>query len=246
MPDTAGESHREPDLPGKPTKPLAPACPLPRLRGRVREGASPQAGEGGAHGPRATARRRCSSREGTPQRRTRRPAVPRPDSAARMGESAPTHPPPVFNAPCRRPHHRLRRHGRRDPHEHRGPTPRPGGAAGWFATSTDTGVPSVVSVTEDFATGGQIWTRLYARRAAFPQVIHSSKRFSGPTGLEEHVGGGVGMTLTVHAESGALVFRSARYFVELLGHRLWLPCALTPGRLSVTQGVRRRPFQLHP
>jgi uncharacterized protein DUF4166 len=103
-----------------------------------------------------------------------------------------------------------------------------------FPTSTDSGVPSVVSVTEDFATGGQIWTRLYARRAAFPQVIHSSKRFCGPTGLEEHVGGGVGMALTVHATAGALVFRSARYFVDVLGRRLWLPRALTPGSLSVT------------
>ena len=30
-----------------------------------------------------------------------------------------------------------------------------------------TGVPIVVTVTEDIATGGQIWTRLCARRAAF-------------------------------------------------------------------------------
>jgi len=103
-----------------------------------------------------------------------------------------------------------------------------------FPTSTDNGVPSVVTVTEDLATKGQIWTRLYARRAGFPQVIHSSKRFCGPTGLEEHVGGGVGMTLTLHVEPGALVFRSAGYFVDLLGHRLWLPNAMTPGALSVT------------
>jgi Domain of unknown function (DUF4166) len=103
-----------------------------------------------------------------------------------------------------------------------------------FPTSTDNGVPSVVSVTEDLATGGQIWTRLYARRAGFPQVIHSSKRFCGPTGIEEHVGGGVGMTLTLHVEDDALVFRSAGYFVDLFRRRLWLPHTLTPGRLSVT------------
>ncbi len=116
-----------------------------------------------------------------------------------------------------------------------------------FPTSTDSGVPCVVSVTEDFATGGQIWTRLYARRTAFPQVIHSSKRFSGPSGLEEHVGGGVGMTLTLHAEAGALVFRSAGYFIDLPGHRLWLPGALTPGALSVTHmecGAGRFSFTL--
>jgi len=103
-----------------------------------------------------------------------------------------------------------------------------------FPTSTDRNVPAVVTVTEDFVTGGQIWTRLYARRTGFPQVIHSSKRFGGPTGLEEHVGAGIGMTLTLQAQDGALVFRSDRYFVDVLGTRLWLPALLTPGSLAVT------------
>ena len=95
-------------------------------------------------------------------------------------------------------------------------------------------VASVVTVTEDMATGGQIWTRLYARRKGFPRVIHSCKRFAGPTGLEEYVGRGVGMTLTVYAREGALVFRSKNYFLELFGRRLCLPEWLTPGTLYVT------------
>jgi hypothetical protein len=92
--------------------------------------------------------------------------------------------------------------------------------------------PSVVTVTEGM--GGQIWTRLYARRSGFPQVIHSAKRFGGPTGLEEYVGCGVGMALKVYARDGALVFRSHGYFVEAFGRRVFLPAWLTPGTLYVT------------
>jgi hypothetical protein len=98
--------------------------------------------------------------------------------------------------------------------------------------SSNVHAASVVTVTGGM--GGQIWTRLYARRKGFPQVIHSSKRFAGPTGLEEYVGCGVGMALTVYARDEALVFRSKHYFVQLLGRRFVLPAWLTPGTLYVT------------
>src|SRR5215467_8599364 len=103
-----------------------------------------------------------------------------------------------------------------------------------FPISRDAHVPSVVTVTEDRRSGGQIWTRLYARRDGFPQVLHSAKRFAGPTGLEEYVGRGVGMTLAVEAREGALIFRSRDYFVDLPGLRLNLPRWLCPGALTVT------------
>ena len=120
--------------------------------------------------------------------------------------------------------------------------------------SRDTHVPSVVTVTEDIAASGQHWTRLYARRRGFPHIVHSSKRFAGPTGLEEYVGRGVGMALTIHVEAhvpekwepvfrkgpaptqqdNALVFRAAHYFLQLGRWRVRLPGWASPGALSVT------------
>jgi len=95
-------------------------------------------------------------------------------------------------------------------------------------------VPAVVAVTADHGSHGQIWTRLYGRHGRFAQVVHSCKRFAGPTGLEEYVGHGVGMTLTVAARAGALIFRSKDYFVELFGRRWRLPAWLAPGVTVVT------------
>lgn len=96
---------------------------------------------------------------------------------------------------------------------------------------TDT--PSVVTVTDDPAGGGQLWTRQYGRATGFAQVIQSAKRFAGPTGLEEHIGGGVGMALTLQAKPDRLVFTSDHFFVCLFGRRIRLPHWLVPLSIRV-------------
>lgn len=97
----------------------------------------------------------------------------------------------------------------------------------------EAGGAAVVVVTEDPQIGGQCWTRVYSQARRFPQAICSFKRFTGETGLEERVGGGIGMALTTHVREGALVFRSARYFIERFGLKLRIPAALTPGVIEV-------------
>lgn len=97
----------------------------------------------------------------------------------------------------------------------------------------DTGVPACVTVTEDMAGGGQFWTRQYGRRAGFPQVIFSAKRFAGPTGIEEYLGLGFGIALRLRADDGVLWFLSDHYFLRLGRLRLRFPRWLRPGDLAI-------------
>jgi Domain of unknown function (DUF4166) len=118
--------------------------------------------------------------------------------------------------------------------------------AGWFVaqmvrliggplpTGAETGVPVIVAVTEDAASGGQIWIRMTGRRRGFPQVISSCKRFAGPTGLEEYVGCGISVALRICVADEALVFRSVSYVLQIGRSRWPLPDWLTPGDLTVT------------
>jgi hypothetical protein len=94
--------------------------------------------------------------------------------------------------------------------------------------------PAAVAVCEDRKSGGQCWTRLYGRTQGYPQLIHSAKSFAGPTGLEEHIGGGFGMALTVRAEADALIFTSDHYFWQFGRLRLRLPGWTAPGVTVVT------------
>jgi hypothetical protein len=100
--------------------------------------------------------------------------------------------------------------------------------------SRDCMVPASVCVSEDEACGGQFWTRIYGRRRGFPQVIRSSKRFCGPTGLEEYVGRGFGIALRAEVDGGGLHFVSDHYFFSAGRLRLRLPRWLSPGELRVS------------
>lgn len=79
------------------------------------------------------------------------------------------------------------------------------------------GAAAIVTVTES-PSGGQIWMRQYARqddRRPFPQVIQSAKQFTGATGIEEHIGGGIGMSLMPLVEGEELVFRAKDIFWDI-------------------------------
>jgi hypothetical protein len=98
---------------------------------------------------------------------------------------------------------------------------------------TSVGRSAVVTVTEDAATGGQFWIRQYGRAVGFPQMVGSSKRFAGPTGLEEYIGYAIGISIRLESTRTGLYFVSDRCFLKLGQRRLPLPRWACPGRLRV-------------
>lgn len=93
--------------------------------------------------------------------------------------------------------------------------------------------PAIVAVTEDRTLGGQRWLRIYERPGRKPQMIQSTKRFRGETGLEEYVGAGISMQLLLSVEDGALVFRSRHYLFEMGRLRMRIPSLLSPGAMTI-------------
>ena len=99
--------------------------------------------------------------------------------------------------------------------------------------SRTSGVPTVVAVTAESDGDGQTWTRAYGRSRGFPQVIQSTKRFSGPSGLEEFIGFGISMGLRLCVDNGVLIFQSTDYAVTIFGVRISLPAWIGPGSTTV-------------
>jgi len=77
--------------------------------------------------------------------------------------------------------------------------------------STDTHVPSIVTVTEDAATSGQVWTRIYAPRNGFPRSFTPRTRFAGQTGLRNISASVSALRCGLLSMAMDLLFRSAGY-----------------------------------
>lgn len=92
--------------------------------------------------------------------------------------------------------------------------------------------PAVVMVSADAASDGQRWLRIFERPGRTPQMVLSTKRFGGASGLEEEAGGIV-MELRLSVEDGALVFRSQRYRLTWRSLSVTLPRWMSPGEMTI-------------
>ncbi len=80
---------------------------------------------------------------------------------------------------------------------------------------------------------GSVWERRYEFPGHAPLLVLSTKCLDGAGRLVEALGFGLHMRLEVFEDRGDLVFRSAEYYVEVLGLRLTLPRWSPPGQTTV-------------
>jgi hypothetical protein len=88
-------------------------------------------------------------------------------------------------------------------------------------------VPACVRVYGN-GRGGVVWER-HLNATTGSRVVRSTKLKGDEHTLIERTDGGLSMELDVFEESGALVFRSRRYFLAWGAWRLPIPMLLTPG-----------------
>jgi hypothetical protein len=93
-------------------------------------------------------------------------------------------------------------------------------------------VPVRVVVSRD-PHGGVRWERIFAYSGRAPLSIVSLKLAAPDGALLELTRGGIGMRLALGVEAGALVFRSAGYFLRIGAWLAPLPDLATPGRCTV-------------
>ncbi|MEO8113471.1 MAG: DUF4166 domain-containing protein [Phenylobacterium sp.] len=93
-------------------------------------------------------------------------------------------------------------------------------------------VPVTVEVHTD-ARGALVWDRTYGFAGRTPVRVSSRKVLGRSGELMEVIQGGLGMTLVVTVEAGALHFRSTGYFLKVAGLRLPIPGLATPGAAHV-------------
>ena len=101
-----------------------------------------------------------------------------------------------------------------------------------------TAVPTTVRVCDN-GCGGVVWERAFhVKQRGHARIVRSTKEIGADSSLLERTDGGLSMSLDVFEESGALVFRSRRFWLVLnmgrLGNiRLPVPALLTPGTCRV-------------
>lgn len=92
-------------------------------------------------------------------------------------------------------------------------------------------VPTEVRV-HDNGRGGVVWERRF--HGSHESRVRSTKELGAEGGLQERTDGGLGMSLDVFEEAGALVFCSRRFWLVLGRLRMPVPAWLTPGVCRAT------------
>lgn len=109
---------------------------------------------------------------------------------------------------------------------------------GWLVQHTGalmphegTDVPVSIEVWTEPGCDAVFKSRQYHFKDRKPFIFKSRMQLDSCGNLAEHVGGGFGMYLRVHALEGNLHFKDEGYFLDILGLKIPVPGLLSPGRV---------------